>query len=420
MKKIISYILIFLCAKNICAQEKLLFIGATAHLGNGEKIENSIISVKDGRFDLIGDAKSIRINPDSFDTIIKLYGKHIYPGFILTNNILGITEISAVRASNDYNEVGEFNPNVRSIIAFNTESKIINTVRSNGILITQATPKGGIMSGQSSIMLMDGWNWEDACLKESDGIHLNWPSSYHTSGWWGNHGETSKNKKYIETVSSIKDFLRKASAYAKSNSKKDLRLESTRGLFNGNKILYIHAKYAKEIRESIIFCKEIGVQHIVLVGGKDVLNALTVLKKHQIPVILDRIHRLPINQDSPIDEAYILPSKLKENDILFCLSYNGEMEAMGSRNLPFTAGTTIAYGMSPEEALSTITLNAAKILRIDKTDGSIEHNKNATFFISSGDALDIKTNHVEQAYIKGKPINLNNHQKDLFNKFKDH
>ena len=420
MKKIISYILIFLCAKNICAQEKLLFIGATAHLGNGEKIENSIISVKDGKFDLIGDAKSIRINPDSFDTIIKLYGKHIYPGFILTNNILGITEISAVRASNDYNEVGEFNPNVRSIIAFNTESKIINTVRSNGILITQATPKGGIISGQSSVMLMDGWNWEDACLKESDGIHLNWPSSYHTSGWWGNHGETSKNKKYIETVSSIKDFLRKASAYAKSNSKKDLRLESTRGLFNGNKILYINEKYAKEIRESIIFCKEIGVQHIVLVGGKDVLNALTVLKKHQIPVILDRIHRLPINQDSPIDEAYILPSKLKENDILFCLSYNGEMEAMGSRNLPFTAGTTIAYGMSPEEALSTITLNAAKILRIDKTDGSIEHNKNATFFISSGDALDIKTNHVEQAYIKGKSINLNNHQKDLFNKFKDH
>ena len=418
MKKIISYILIFLCAKNICAQEKLLFIGATAHLGNGKKIENSIISVKDGKFDLIGDAKSIRINPDSFDTIIKLYGKHIYPGFILTNNILGITEISAVRASNDYNEVGEFNPNVRSIIAFNTESKIINTVRSNGILITQATPKGGIISGQSSIMLMDGWNWEDACLKESDGIHLNWPSSYHTSGWWGNHGETSKNKKYIETVSSIKDFLRKASAYAKSNSKKDLRLESTRGLFNG--ILYIHAKYAKEIRESIVFCKEIGVQHIVLVGGKDVLNALTVLKKHQIPVILDRIHRLPINQDSPIDEAYILPSKLKENDILFCLSYNGEMEAMGSRSLPFTAGTAIAYGMSPEEALSTITLNAAKILRIDKTDGSIEHNKNATFFISSGDALDIKTNHVEQAYIKGKSINLNNHQKDLFNKFKDH
>ena len=135
---------------------------------------------------------------------------------------------------------------------------------------------------------------------------------------------------------------------------------------------------------------------------------------------MDRIHRLPINQDSPIDEAYILPSKLKENDILFCLSYNGEMEAMGSRSLPFTAGTAIAYGMSPEEALSTITLNAAKILRIDKTDGSIEHNKNATFFISSGDALDIKTNHVEQAYIKGKSINLNNHQKDLFNKFKDH
>ena len=131
----------------------------------------------------------IRIDPNAFDTIYRLYNKHIYPGFIVPNTTLGITEIDAVRASNDYEETGSINPNTRSLIAYNAESKITRTVRSNGVLIAQVTPRGGLISGQSSIMHLDGWGWEDAVLRSDDGIHLNWPSSFYKTGWWAEPGE---------------------------------------------------------------------------------------------------------------------------------------------------------------------------------------------------------------------------------------
>jgi imidazolonepropionase-like amidohydrolase len=404
---------------NISAQQTTLFMGGIAHLGNGEIIENSVIVVKDGEFDLVADASRIRIDPSAFDTIIRVYGKHIYPAFISPNTTLGITEIDAVRATKDYDEVGEFNPNVRSLIAFNTDSKVLKTVRTNGVLITQACPRGGIISGSSSVMHLDGWNWEDAQLKADDGIHLNWPSSYHTSGWWAEPGSTSKNKDYEKGVNKIKTYFEIAKAYSKNNTEMDLELEATKGLFDGSRNLYIHADYAKEIRESVRFFKGLGIEKIVIVGGKDALNAIPVLKEFKIPLIIERVHSLPVNEDAAIDQFFTLPSQLQAKGILFCLAYNGDMEAMGTRNLPFTAGTAVAYGMEMEDAISAISLNTAIILGIDNKVGSIEKGKDATFFISSGDALDMRTNNVERAYIKGHPVDLNNHQKELFEKYKD-
>ena len=418
-KKIFLLILNLFLLGNISAQKTTLIMGGIAHLGTGEKIENSLIVVRDGKFDLVADASVVRIDPSAFDTIIRAYGKHIYPAFIAPNTTLGITEIDAVRASKDYNEVGSYNPNVRSQIAYNTDSKIIKTVRTNGVLITQSTPRGGVISGLSSVMYLDGWNWEDATLKADDGIHLNWPSSFNTSGWWAEPGKTSKNKNYDDRVKEIKNYFEIAKSYSEENSKLDLKLESTKDLFNGTKNLYVHANYAKEIRESVRFFKEIGIENIVIVGGRDALNAISILKENNVSVILERVHSLPVNEDAAINQFYKLPSQLSKNNILFCLSYSGDMEAMGTRNLPFTAGTAVAYGLDMEKAIASISLNTAIILGMEKTTGSIEKGKNATFFISSGDALDMRTNNIELAFINGVPVDLNNHQKELFEKYKN-
>ena len=191
------------------------------------------------------------------------------------------------------------------------------------------------------------------------------------------------------------------------------------GLFNGSKTLYIHADYAKDMRKAIEMASSLNIKKAVIVGAEDALKIVDLLKEKNISLILNRVHRLPDSQNSPIDEPFTQAKKLKEAGILFCLSYEGDMEAMGARNLPFSAGTAVAYGMDYEDAIAAITLNAAKILGIDAEVGSIEHDKNATFFISSGDALDMRTNNVEQAFISGKAIDLNNHQKELFEKYKD-
>ena len=416
--KFILTIIVILITFNTKAQKPILFVGGIAHIGNGEVIENSAISIKDGSFDIVADANLIRIDPTAFDTIIKLYGKHIYPSFIVPNTTLGITEIDAVRASRDFNEIGGVNPNIRSLIAYNSDSKITKTIRTNGVLIAQVTPRGGLVSGQSSIMFLEGNNWEDAALKVDDGIHINWPNSYYTTGWWAEPGETKENKKYSKKIYELNKLFSKAKSYYSSSEIIDLKMESMRGLFNGSKNLYIHANSANEIRDAIEFFENFKVNNLVIVGGEDALKVSNILVEKNIPVILNRVHRLPKSQDSPVDEPYIQAKKLQDKGILFCLSYEGDMEAMGARNIAFTAGTTIAYGLKYEKAVQSITLNTAKILGIDHLVGSIQSNKNATFFISSGDALDMRSNNVEKAYINGKEINLNNHQKELFNKYK--
>ena len=420
MNQNLIYVVVMFCfSLGVSAQNSILYMGGIAHLGNGDKIENSVIVVKDGKFDIVADANRIRIDPTAFDTIIKIYGKHVYPAFISPNTTLGMTEIDAVRATKDFDEVGKFNPNVRSLIAYNTDSKILKTVRTNGVLITQATPRGGIISGSSSVMFLDGWNWEDAQLRADDGIHLNWPSAYHTSGWWAQPGSTSKNKNYKKGVEEIKEYFEIAQSYYQHNTEVDIELEAMKGLFNGTRNLYVNAGYPNEIRESIRYFKGIGVKNVVIVGGKGALDALPILKEFKVPIILKRVHSLPSNEDAPIDEYFSLPGKLQDEGILFCFAYNGDMEAMGTRNLPFTAGTAVSYGLEYEHAISALSLNTSIIFGIDKNSGSIVTGKDATFFISTGDALDMIGNNVEQAFIRGKEVNLNNHQKELYEKYKD-
>ena len=418
-KKYLHLLLSLLIIGVAQAQKPTLFMGATAHLGNGTKIENSAISILNGKIEMVADATIIRIDPSAFDTIYRVYNKHLYPGFIVPNTTLGITEIDAVRASNDYRETGTINPNVRSLIAYNADSKIAKTVRSNGVLIAQVTPRGGIISGQSSVMHLDGWNWEDATLRADDGIHLNWPSTFHKSGWWGESGTTKENKKYNKHVTELRHLFKKANSYANYSSLIDLRMESMRGLFNGNKTLYIHADNAKDMLDAIEFANNLEIPKTVIVGAEDALKIVEVLKENNISLILNRVHRLPSKVDSPVDEPFTQAAKLQEAGILFCLSYAGDMEAMGARNLSFTAGTAVAHGLDYEKAISSITLNAAQILGVDEYCGSIEKGKDATFFISSGDALDMRTNNVEKAYIQGVTVDLSNHQKELFNKYKN-
>ena len=398
----------------------ILLLNGTAHLGNGNVIENSAIAFSNGKITLAADATLIRIDKNAFDTIINVAGKHIYPGFIAPNSTLGLTEIDAVRATRDYEEVGDINPNIRSIIAYNTDSKVTSTVRSNGILMAQITPRGGLISGTSSIVELDAWNWEDAAYKPDDGMHLNWPRS-NNYNWWGeDQGEVKKNEQYNEQLTAINLLFKEAKGYTASNpAERNLRLDAMKGLFDGKLTLYIHVNDASGIMQAVNFSKDAGVIRMVIAGGADSWRVTGFLKENNIPVIVKRLHSLPQNTDDDIDISYKLPAMLYKAGIKFCLENSGDMEAMGTRNLPFYAGTAIAYGLPKEEAVKAITSSTADILGIGNTVGAIEVGKEATIIVSSGDALDMRTNNIELAYIRGKQIDLDNHQKALYRKFRD-
>ena len=404
--------------------KSILLMNGIAHLGTDSVIQNSVIGIKNGKFILVADASTVKIDKTAYDEIINISGKHVYPGIIAPNSTLGLSEMEAVRASNDFREVGTLLPNVRSLIAYNTDSKIIPTIRSNGILLAQITPRGGLISGTSSILMLDGWNWEDAAYKIDDGLHINWPRIQTRKFLDEDNiypGPYEKNKEYIKQTNELKKLFADAEAYNESDIKeeKNLRFEALKEVFNGKQTVYIHTDNVKEIIEAVNFAKQYGFKRIAIVGGKDSWMVTDLLKENNISVIVSRIHDLPEHPEDDTDLPFKLPYLLQKAGVLFCLNNEGSMEAMGTRNLPFMAGTAAAYGLTKEQALKAITFNTAKILGIDETTGSIEVGKDANLFISTGDALDMRTNNVEKAYLKGVSIALDNDQKKLYEKYKN-
>ena len=396
--------------------KRIMLYGGIAHIGNGEIIENSLIILEEGKILTVEDASNIRIDISGAE-YHDVIGKHVYPGFILPNTTLGLADIDAVRATRDFDEVGEFNPHIRSIIAYNTDSPVIPTIRTNGVLIGQITPRGGVISGTSSLVEFDAWNYEDALYKEDDAIHINWPEKRFSLG--EHDHDKNHEEEYEKGLSEIKNFFNQAESYAKSSGRKtDLALEAMKGIFSGSKQLFVHVRTAKGIKSAVLFAKKLNIKNFVLVGVDDAWRVADFLSENEVPVILNRIHRLPMRRNEDIDIAYKTPKILQDAGVLFCLDYEGDMERMGARNLPFTAGTAVAFGLNKEEALMSITLNAAKILKVSNTLGSLEEGKDATLIVSEGDALDMMSNNISLAFIRGKKLELNSHQMDLYNKYK--
>lgn len=422
MKHLI-YIIAFCVSAQVQAQapEKILLHSGFLHVGNGDTLQSALIGIENGTITLIGNSMTYRYDPSEWDTIIDLKGGQIYPGFVAPNATLGITEIDAVKATRDYQETGYYNPHVRSQIAFNVESKVISTVRTNGVLISQATPRGGRISGSSAVMKLDGWNWEDATIKADDGIHVNWPASVVGGGWWAEPAPKKENEKYSEQLAELRSFFDKAKAYAQEKNPAELdgRWEAMRDCFKGNKRVYFHADEIQQLQDIIDFAKTYKIEFPVIVGGYDAHLITRKLADAGIPVMVVRPHSLPENEEDDVDLPYKLASLLQQGGVKYCIQNQGDMEAMNARNIPFLAGTAQAYGLTREEAIRAISLSSCEIMGIDKRYGSIEKGKSGTLFVSTGNALDMRTNDVTLALVDGKFVSLDNHQKELYEKYKN-
>ena len=395
--------------------KSLLIQGATLHIGNGSVLENAELGIADGKIVEVG---AVGSSQNTYDTTIDASGKHLYPGFIAANSTVGMVEIDAIRPTNDLNEIGTFLPHIRTIIAYNAESKVVESLRPNGILTAQIVPTRGRIAGSSSVVQLDAWNWEDASLKTDEGIHLYWPRSYR-------RGNSSKGedplvydqKNYNKQVEELKQYLIEAKTFQAGEKHKNLPHAALAGAFSGAQQVYLHAKEKRQILDGIDLLKKQGIQRIVLVGGDDAHLILPYLKKHAIPVIVSRPHRLPNTADEDVKLPFKMAKLLMDAGLTITIDVSGRMERMNTRNLPFYAGTFAAYGVEKEKAVEMITLNAAKILGIDDRLGSLEVGKDATLFIAEGDALDMRTNQLSHAFIQGREISLETHQTELWKRY---
>lgn len=433
MKKSFLYIsaLTLLLSKSAVAQDdvypaakqakKTAITNTTVHVGNGTVIENGTVVFDNGRITYAGAASSA----PSAETTIDGKGKHVYPGIILPASNLGLIEISGVRGSTDVNEIGELNPSVRSIVAYKAESIVTNTIRANGILLAHVMPGGQLIAGQSSVVQLDAWNFEDAAYKPDMGMQFYMPSLLARPGggrfaalfaqFGGQQGDPIKAA--LDRIEGVKAFFREAKAYHQKDAGKsiNLKFEATKALFEKKQKLFIHCSQVKQMLVAIDFVKEFGFD-VVLVGAGESWQIADLLKQNNISVILTQEHNLPTLDDDDVDQPYKSATFLQKAGVLYCL--NDDDPQNRGRNLPFNAGTAAAYGLGKEEALKAITSNTAKILGIDDKTGTIETGKDANIVISEGDILDMKSSIITNAFIQGRSISLSSKHTQLFERYK--
>jgi len=240
MKKIIYLISLFCLNIVATAQqtpapsqsESILIQGATLHIGDGTIIENGSLGIEAGRIVEVGPSSDIKNN---YARTINAKDQHVYPGFIAANSTVGMVEIDAIRPTNDLNEIGTFLPNIRTLIAYNAESKVVESLRPNGILTAQIIPTRGRIAGSSTVVQLDAWNWEDAAVKTDEGMHIYWPRSYRRgNSAKGEDPLVYDQKNYDKQILELDAYLKEAKTFTASAEKKHLPHAALQAMFSGN------------------------------------------------------------------------------------------------------------------------------------------------------------------------------------------
>jgi imidazolonepropionase-like amidohydrolase len=379
-------------------------------------IEGGTIVFDKGKITAIGKQVSVPSQAETIDCS----GKSIYPGFFAPYATTGLVEIELVRATRDQAETGTINPNAKAYTAFNPESELIPTIRTNGILFANIAPQGGIVSGTASLMALDGWNKEDMAIVPRSGICVNFPNVGIINAWWMNKPadvQRKENQESIEKLYALFDQAKMYSQMAQSGliTEKDIRMEAMRPIFENGMNVFIDAGEYRQLLEVIAFTKKFALKTVV-VGAFDAWRCADELRDAGIAVIIPRTHSLPARDEDGYDEQFLLPKKLAEKNVIFAFSDGGSWQ---QRNVPFQAGTAVAFGLSEENALKGLTIYPATIFGVQNSLGSLEVGKDASLFVSTGNAIDGLTNNIELAFIQGKKMSLENRHSRLAEKYRE-
>ena len=409
-------------SQQVDPSQQLALTGATIHPVSGPVIEKGTLLIEGDTIRAVG--STVSIPPAA--RLIDLSGKHVYPGFIHPSSVLGLSEIGNVRGSVDVRESGDLHPDLRAEVAFHGDSRLLPATTSGGVLYALVAPQGGLISGTSAVMRLDGWNWRDMTLRSPVAMHLRFPT-FVASGRRTFRGPPKTQKEVDEErkedLGQMKDLFAAAHAYQKARSVErasaprragkalpalslDPKLEAMLPVLDGSVRVFLHAREKTQIEGALEFAAEEKLKNVVLVTSADAAELASRLAKLEIPVILDGVLRLPARSWQGYDSAFTAAAKLHEAGVTVIIGDGGGgFGAANARNLPFQAAMAAAHGLPAEEALRSITLNPAKLLGIDDRLGSLEAGKEASLIVTDGDPLEITT-HIEQVWLAGKPLDL--------------
>ena len=393
--------------------------GATIHPVSAPDIPSGTIVFENGKITAIGANATIPSGADEIDGT----GKHVYPGLINANTVLGLVEIGAVRATVDVEEAGAINPNVRSITSVNPDSELIPVARAAGVLTALSVPEGGIISGQSAVLRLDGWTPEEMTVLSPAAMHVRWPNLTIDRRPRARKSVKDQQKEIEKAQKQIRDAFQVARSYwqARKNPapdfKSDLRWEALMPVFDGKLPLFVHASTLAQIEAALAWAQEMQLK-IVLVDGDDAWRVAPQLKESDTAVVLGPATSLPPRRDDDYDSAWSSAAKLQQAGVRFCIASNGRGAETNERNVGYEAGLAAGYGLKKEEALKAVTIYPAQILGVADRLGSLETGKAATLIVTNGDPLDFPAQ-VEMAFIDGRKIDLSNRQTRLRDKYRE-
>jgi imidazolonepropionase-like amidohydrolase len=405
--------------------ETIALVGATVHPVSGPALASATVVMKDGKILAVGQS----VVPPAGARVVTVAGKHIYPGYLSADSVLGLTEIAAVAATNDFAETGDINPNVRAEIALNPDSDLIPVARVNGVTSVHAIPRGGAVAGTSAVYHLDGWTYEDMTVRAPVGLHVRWPRMIPERGPQVTPSEEEQKKTRDQAIENIRRAFEDARAYSAARAAegqtgiprhdRDVKWEPMRKALAGEIPVFFHAASLSQIRAALRFADEQKLQRVVLVGAADAWRIADELRARNVAVITEAPTDLPARRDAAYDETFSLPAKLQAAGVRYCIGDSGETSAAANaRNLPYLAAQAAGFGLTREQALRAITLSAAEVLGVADVLGSIDVGKSADLFVTDGDPLELGTR-IEAVYIAGKAVSLETRQTRLFEKY-DH
>jgi imidazolonepropionase-like amidohydrolase len=405
------------------AAEVIALVGGTVHPVSGPVIANGTVVVTDGKITAVGAG----LAPPQGARVVSVAGKHVYPGYVSADSVLGLTEVAAVAATNDFAEIGETNPNIRAEVALNPDSDLIPVARINGVTSVHAVPRGGAIAGTSAVYHLDGWTYEDMTVRAPVGLHVRWPRMTPERGPFVRQTDAEQKKARDDAIAAIRKAFEDGRAYAAARAaegqdaiprhERDVRWEAMLRALRGEIPVFFHAQALGEIRAALRFADEQKIAKLVLVGAADAWRIAEELRARQVAVITGAPTDVPRRRDAAYDESFSLPARLQAAGVRYCIGDSGGTDAAANaRNLPYVAAQAIGFGLTRDEALRAITLSAAEVLGIADALGSIEPGKSADLIVADGDPLEILT-HVEQVYIAGRPVSMETRQTRLFGKY---
>jgi imidazolonepropionase-like amidohydrolase len=405
--------------------ETLVLTGGTVHTVSGATIENATVVVENGIIKAVGNNLS---TPEGA-VVRSIAGKQLYPGFVSANTVLGLTEVNSVAGTNDYAETGTTNPNIRAQVEFNPESELIPVARANGITSALVLPKGGAITGAPALIHLDGWTWEDMTVRAPVGLAVTWPNMTPVHAYFETRSDEEQTKARDQAIDNIRKSFEDARAYWKARDAegragvprhdRDVRWDAMGKALRGEIPVMFTANALNQIRAVLKFVDEQKLPRVVLVGGGDAWRIPDEIRSRRISVITAGTLEMPRRRYESYDAAYTVPAQLYKAGIPFCISDGGNsFTAMNARNLPYHAAMAAAFGLPKDEALKSVTLYPAQILGVGDKLGSIEPGKIADLMVTDGDPLEDAT-HVEQVYIAGRAVSMENRQTRLFTKY-DH